>query len=104
MSLFERRVGEIQALALSGLQTGSTLRGIFAAALVELMKAAADHLENAGAEKKQLVLAALGQLVDRVPLPLWAAPFRPLLRRGVLWVADRAIEALYLQFKERFAV
>lgn len=80
-------------------------------ALVQLAVSAATQLANPGADKKALVLAAVGYLFDAVaprlalPFPLslvdgWVRPWiQPRLRALVLSLADGAIEAIYSRLK-----
>ncbi len=83
---------------------GVSLSEFFSAltGLVWLIVQAAETLDNPGAEKKQIVLSAVGFLADQV-LPLvvlpgpaaWLGLFvRPILRSIAIHVADGAIESL----------
>lgn len=92
-------------------QGGLTLAecGQLFVALTQLAVQAANTLANPGAEKKQLVLEAVGQLWDHLepylPLPGWLRPFWPFLRGSVkaivLAVASGAVEAIYATIKSQ---
>ena len=71
--------------------------------LVDAMSIAGQELAKAGHEKKDLVIAALADLLDSLPLPLWLAIFRVPLKAIVLRIADGAIEAIYARFQEQLA-
>ena len=75
----------------------------FSGFLSPRLEAAAQLLANQGHEKKQLVLNALAQAFDALPLPWWLSLIRVPLRSVVLAIADGAIEAIYGQFKEQLA-
>ena len=104
MSPFQRRIAELITAAvtqLSGNFSVAELGKVLQRFLISAMEAAAVLLANEGKEKKELVLQALGQAVDAVPLPFWLAIFRPLVKSVVLAIANGAIEAIYGQFKEQ---
>ncbi|MBI1246861.1 hypothetical protein GC197_03325 [bacterium] len=71
--------------------------------LVDAMSIAGQELSKAGHEKKALVIAALSDMLDSIPLPMWLAIFRVPLKSIVLRLADGAIEAIYARFQEQLA-
>lgn len=90
--------------AVSWSQFGDRLNG-----LILLAVDRAFNLANTGAEKKQIVLDRVSQLVDalqdKLPLPWFLSPFRglifsQLLKPLVLTAADGLIEAAYRTLKE----
>lgn len=102
-------VARARELAADGLTWSEFVQ--LAIALLQLAVAGAMHLANSGADKKALVLSALGYLFDAVapklvlPFPLslvdgWVRPWiQPRLRALVLSLADGAIEAIYSRLK-----
>lgn len=94
-------VAEAKAKAADGLSLAEVSQ-LFVT-LIHVCVEMAAGLSNAGAEKKLFALEAVGALFDTIypaiPLPFFAAPFRPLLRSWlracVLHQADGAIEAIY---------
>jgi hypothetical protein len=102
-------VARARELAADGLTWAEFMQ--LALALVQLAVAAAMQLANSGADKKALVLSAVGYLFDAVapklglPFPLslldgWVRPWiQPRLRALVLSLADGAIEAVYSRLK-----
>lgn len=106
MSAFHDRIAQLISSA-TGQLDGSfslvRLGQVLQQFLVEAMQAAAQLLANQGHEKKQLVLDALGKVVDALPLPWWLSLVRGPLKSIVLTIADGAIEAIYSQFKEQLA-
>lgn len=104
----EQFVAEARELAADGLTLAEI--GQLFSALIALAVSAAMKLSNAGPDKKQLVLQAVGYLFDALveffPLPDWV-PFKawvrarlaPVLKEIVLLLADGAIEAVYAHLK-----
>lgn len=106
MSPFQNRIAELIAATigqLDGQFSVARLGQVLQRFLISAMEAAAQLLANQGHEKKQLVLDALAQALDAIPLPWWLALVRAPLRRVILAIADGAIEAIYGQFKEQLA-
>lgn len=101
---FHAQVDAYIAAAKARLEDGLTLAelGQLFIGLLGLAVAAARDLTLTGAEKKELVLQAIGFLFDAlapaIPLPLWLRPLRawilPALKVIVLEVADGAVEAI----------
>lgn len=106
MSPFQSRIAELIAHAigqLDGQFSVAHLGQVLQRFLISAMEAAAQLLANQGHEKKQLVLDALAQAFDALPLPWWLSLIRVPLRSVILAIADGAIEAIYGQFKEQLA-
>lgn len=98
-------VAEARQIAAGGLTLAEA--GQLFTTLITLAVAGAASLANPGADKKAMVLAAVGFLYDNIapaiPLPFFVQPFRGLLRPHVkalvLAIADGVIEAVYARQK-----
>lgn len=96
----EAFVAQAKQLAADGLSWAEAAQLVVA--LIHLAVAAAEDLANSGDQKKAFVLEAVGFLYDTIApfvvLPIWLAPFRPVIRSVlrplVLQLADGAIEAV----------
>ena len=88
---------------LSGNFSWALLGGVVQQFLIDAMKLAGSQLAEQGHEKKALVMAALSQLLDTLPLPTWLALLRVPLKSLLLHIADGAIEAIYLRFQEQIS-
>jgi hypothetical protein len=104
-SRVEAFVAQARQLAQGGLTWAEAAQLVNA--LIGVAVDAAEQLANTGDEKKQFVLEAVAFLYDTIApfvvLPIWLAPFRPLirsiLRPLVLNLADGAIEAIVSRLK-----
>lgn len=106
MPAFHDRIAQLISYAvwqLDGSFSLAQLSQVLQQFLVQAMQAASLLLANQGPEKKQLVLEALAEALDTIPLPWWLAIVRSPLKNIVLTIADGAIEAIYSQFKEQLA-
>ncbi len=106
---FKDQVQAFLADAADKAKGGLTLAEIGALfiSLIYMAVALLNSVSVPGADKKALVLEAVGFLFDTIapaiPLPFWLAPvrlfLRPRLRQLVLAIADGAIEAIYARLK-----
>ncbi len=105
-SLISEFVADARVKSVDGFSLAE-LGELFTEFIDKAVKAAA-ILSNPGAEKKAVVLAAVGVLFDNVapaiPLPFFVQPFRafirPYVRQLVIAIADGAIEVSYNRLKK----